>query len=364
MKIAYIVLKGMPLGGGIENWTAKIGSILVEKGHEVIVYTMNHYNTKNCVYKGMKIKTVPTLRTKGFEKITASLLSTFLNCFDKNVDIVHFHAFGPAMFSFIPRLMGKKVVVQGHGLEWKRSRWGFAGKLFLKLSEIPSVKFCNVLTVVSEVQRKYIKEKYGKDSVCIMPGVDYPTVEKPDLIKQYGIYGNDYIFFAGRLVREKGAHLLIEAYNKLNTNLKLLIAGDAQHENKYKSLLYKLANNNKNIIFTGYATGKLLSELFSNCYIFVQPSELEGLPATLLEAMSYGKCCLASDIEENKEAVKQYGYTFQSGNVNSLAEMLEKLITNPSLVEENKDAASEYVLKNFSWNKIADEIEKLYEMII
>lgn len=212
---------------------------------------------------------------------------------------MHFHAFGPAMFCFIPRLMGRKVIVQGHGLEWKRSRWSIAGKMFLKLSEIPSVKFCNTLTVVSKVQQKYIRENYGIESVVIPTGVNPPVREEPQLIKEYGLKGNDYILFASRLVREKGAHYLINAYNSLKTNKKLVIAGDAEHEDKYKSELNRLAKGNEKIIFPGFATGKLLNELFSNCYLYVQPSEIEGLPIALLEAMSYGNCCLASDIEEN-----------------------------------------------------------------
>lgn len=360
MKISYIALKGMPLGGGIEKYTEEIGSRLAEKGHEIVVYTMRHYGARDGEYRGMRIKTVPTIRTKSFEKLAGSLISTLVDCCEKNTDIVHFHAFGPAMFSFVPRILGKQVVVQGHGLEWKRSRWGFIGKTFLKISEIPSVRFPHWVTVVSNVQKDYLKNQYGIESSCIPTGVNVPSIEEPVWIKQYGLQGCDYILFAARLVREKGAHYLIRAYNKLKTDMKLVIAGDAEHEEIYKAELHKLAEGNKNIIFTGFVTGRPLNELFSNCYLFVLPSEIEGLPIALLEAMSYSNCCLVSDIPENLEAIKSFGVTFRTQNADDLADKLQMLIQNPDHVNQLRKPAGEYVLKEYSWDGIAEAFERHY----
>lgn len=364
MKIAYIVLKGMPLGGGVEKYTEELGSRLVKKGHEIIVYTMRHYGASDGIHRGMNVKTVPTLKSKSIEKMVASFIATIFNCMEKDVDIVHFHAFGPAMFSLIPRLLKRKVIVQGHGLEWKRSRWSFWGRLFLKLTEIPSVKSPHCITVVSQTQKQYLLERYGIESIYIPTGVNPPQIEKPDLIKKNGLFDNDYILFAARLVREKGAHYLIDAYKRLKTDLKLVIAGDAQHEDAYKSDLYRLAEGNKNIIFPGFVTGKALYELFTNCYLFVLPSEIEGLPTVLLEAMSYGNCCLVSDISENLEALNDFGYSFRNTDVNSLTEKLKYLISNPNAVETVKKHAREYVLENYLWDKIADEFEKLYKTVL
>jgi glycosyltransferase involved in cell wall biosynthesis len=364
MKIAYIVLKGMPLGGGIEKYTEEVGSRLVKKGHEVVVYAMRHYGARDGMYRGMTVKTVPTIKSRSFEKTAASLIATLEHSSYGNSNIVHFHAFGPAMFCFIPRFLGRRVVVQGHGLEWKRSRWGIAGRLFLRLTEIPSVKFPHVITVVSEVQKNYLKERYGIESIYIPTGVNPPQIKKPDLIKQYGLRGNDYLLFAGRLVREKGAHYLIEAYKRLRTGLKLVIAGDTAYEETYKSRLYQLAKNNNNIIFTGFVTGKLLHELFSNCHLFILPSEVEGLPTALLEAMSYGNCCLVSNIPENLEALNSSGYSFKNMNTKDLSEKLNYLINDPVSVQSVKEKAKSYVLQNHSWDQIADDFEKLYSALI
>lgn len=364
MKIVYIVLKGMPLGGGIEKYTEEIGSRLVQMGHEVTVYVMRHYGGTDGVYKGMRIKTVSTVRKKSFEKLAASILASCAQLSENNVDIVHMHAFGPAMFGFIPRLQGRKVVTQGHGLEWKRSKWNWFGRAFLKATEVPSVRCAHAMTAVSRVQQEYIHQEYGRDCVYLPTGVNPPTLERPDRIVSYGLKGQDYILFAARLVREKGAHYLIEAYNRLETDVKLVIAGDAEHEEKYKAELRDMAKGNSKIIFPGFVTGKELHELFTNCRFFVLPSEVEGLPTALLEAMSYGNCVLASDIPENLEAMCGFGHTFRNMDVSSLADRMQYLLSNDEAVEFDKQKAQAHVLANHSWDAIADQFERFYKGLL
>lgn len=364
MKILYIVLKGMPLGGGIEKYTEEVGSRLVRMGHEVTVYVMRHYGASDGEYKGMRIKSVPTLRKKSLEKMSASFMASVAQIREKNVDIVHMHAFGPAMFGFIPRLLGRKVVTQGHGLEWKRSKWSRAGRMFLKMTEVPSVRCAHALTAVSRVQQEYILKEYGRECVYLPTGVNPPSPEIPELIRRYGLDGQDYILFAARLVREKGAHYLINAYNRLQTDVKLVIAGDAEHEEKYKAELRKIAGGNANILFPGFVTGKELHELFTNCRFFVLPSEIEGLPTALLEAMSYGNCVLASDIPENLEALSGFGHTFRNMDVVSLADKMQYLLTNDQALELNKKKAQEYVLANHSWDAIAAQFESFYKGLL
>jgi glycosyltransferase involved in cell wall biosynthesis len=364
VKIAYIVLKGMPLGGGIEKYTDEIGSRLAARGHEIIVYTMKRYGATAGVFQDMRIRTVPSIKRRGIEKMSAAFMATIRNSFENGTDIVHYHAYGPAIFSIIPRLLGKKVVVQGHGLEWKRSRWGWGGRLFLRLSERPSIKFPHRITVVSKVQQAYLKQTYGVESTYIPTGVNPPQREAPNLIKRYGLNGNDYVLFAARLVKEKGAHYLVRAYSKLKTDLKLVISGDAEHEDEYKSQLYKLSQGTRKIIFTGFVTGKLLNELFSNAYLFVLPSEIEGLPTALLEAMSYGNCCLVSDVPENLEALNRFGYAFRNKDVYDLKDKLAFLIKNRSAVEQFKKEVGDYVIRNYCWDHIATLFEKFYEDVL
>jgi len=360
MKIAYLTLKGLPLGGGIEKYTEEVGSRLVQRGHQVIAYTMRHYGTKDGFYKGIIVKTLPSINSRSFQKLSVTFFASLHNVFNNDIEISHYHAIGPSIFSFIPKIRKKKVIVQAHGIEWKRSKWGFFGKKFLKMSEYSAVKFPDILTVVSKVQQKYFKEKYGVNCIYIPPGTNPPNIRKPDLIKKLGLKGNGYIFFAARLVREKGTHYLINAYNKLKTDIKLVIAGDAQHEEKYKKELFNLARGNKNIIFPGFVQGKLKEELFSNSYLFVAPSEIEGLSISVLEAMSYGNCCLVSNIPENLEAVDKFGYSFKNKDINDLKKRLHFLIKYSDKTEEIKEKAKNYVLKNFSWDLVTDKLETLY----
>ncbi len=363
MKISYIVLKGMPFCGGIERYTEEVGSRLAARGHKVTVYSMAGESSSTLLYRGMVIKNVPFIKSRSLSKITASFMATMQECLSGDADIVHFHAFGPAMFCFLPRLLGRRVVVQGHGLEWKRSRWSIAGRFFLKLTELPSVLFPHALTVVSREQRSYLQDKYGRSSIYIPTGVSVPDIAAPKMIIDLGLRGNDYILFAARLVREKGAHVLIDAFRRMKSDLKLVLAGDAEHEERYKAELRARAKGDDNILFLGFATGRLLQELYSNCAIFVLPSSIEGLPTALLEAMSYGNCCLVSDIPENVEAISQLGYTFRSGDVDDLARKLEYLCTNQNAVNAFKQQAREYALKNYLWDGIADKFETFYTSV-
>lgn len=364
MKIIFVVVKNIPYPGGIEKYTEEVGSRLAAKGHEVIVYTMRHFGINNHTFKGMQIKPLWTIKSKFLEKIIAAFIGTIKSCCEKNTSIIHMHAFGPAMFCFLPKLLGKKVVVQGHGIEWKRAKWGYFGRTFLRLSEKLSVAFPHAITVVSKVQQQYLATKYHKKSTYIPTGTSKPNIFLPKLIFKYNLKGNDYILCVARFVREKGIHTLISAYNKINTTFKLIIAGDASNDSAYKEELQALAKNNPNVIFTGNATGQLLAELYSNCYLFVLPSEIEGLPIALLEAMSYGNCCLTSNIPENLEALNNFGYTFNNKDGSDLATKLNILIHDSAKVEAVKKNAQHHALENYSWDTITDNLEVLYKDII
>lgn len=360
MRIAFIAVKGIPIGGGIEKLTEEIGSRLVNKGHEVIVYSSRDYGTVDGFHKGMQIKTVPSLNARSLHKLSICFHATRDVMRSKNVDIVHIHAVGPSLFSIFPRLRGIPTVVQTHGLEWKRDKWGFVGKAFFKLSDYTAVYFPHKTTSVSNVQKHYYENKFRREIFHIPTGVSSASPRQPQWILENGLEPKRYILFAARLVEEKGAHFLIEAFRTINTDMKLVMAGDAAHAEKYKSFLRKTAADDKRIIFLGFVTGKALEELFSNAYIFCLPSTLEGLPIALLEAMSYGNCCVASDIPENLEALERHGYTFRNRDPHSLRIVLTDLIENPDKVELKKDSAMKHVLKNYSWDRITDQMESLY----
>lgn len=361
MRIAYVAVKGIPFGGGIEKVTEELGSRLVAKGHEVVVYSSRDYGTSECLYKGMRIKTVPSINTKTFHKLSICFHATRDVLRTRNrPDVVHVHALGPSVFSIFPRIKGIPTVVQTHGMEWKRDKWGIIAKIFFRLSDYTVAYFPTKTTAVSKLQKTYYESRFGSEIVYIPNGVS-PAEHRPaGRILKLGLAPNRYILFAARLEEGKGAHFLIPAFRSIDTNMKLVIAGDAAYAERYKTQLRGLAGTDPRIIFPGYVTGQALEELYSNAYLFCLPSTSEGLPVALLEAMNYGNCCLASDIPENREVLENFGYTFENRSTESLHVVLENLLANPDRVEQKKAAAREHVQKNYSWDRSADQMEQLY----
>jgi glycosyltransferase involved in cell wall biosynthesis len=365
MRIAYIAVKGIPIGGGIEKVTEEIGSRLVERGHKVIVYSSRDYGTtQDCIYKGIEVRTVPSINTKALHKLSICFNATRDIMKRKDADIVHFHAVGPSAFSIFPRMRGVPTVVQTHGVEWQRDKWGFVGKTFFRLSDYTVAYFPTKATAVSKVQKDYYEGRFGKEIIYIPNGVSPVEMRPPEWILEQGLTPNKYILFAARLVEEKGAHFLIPAFRALDTDMKLVIAGDAAHAEPYKAKLRELAGDDPRILFPGFLTGKPMEELFSNAYLFCLPSTLEGLPVALLDAMNYGNCCLSSDIPENREALEDYGYTFRNRDAEDLKRVLNELIHDPVKVEQKKEAAMQHVRKNYSWDRVTGQMEELYRSIL
>jgi glycosyltransferase involved in cell wall biosynthesis len=210
------------------------------------------------------------------------------------------------------------------------------------------------------VQKKYYEEKFNRPVHYIPTGVNKVDLRKPDWIIEQGLEPNRYILFAARLVEEKGVHFLVEAFRPIDTNMKVVIAGDAAHSESYKSKIRQMVNGDRRFLFPGFVSGIPLEELFSHAYLFCLPSTLEGLPIALLEAMSYGNCCVASDIPENLEALKNLGYLFESRNAKDLNRVLIDLIQHPEKAERMKQIAKKYVLENYSWDEVTDKMERLY----
>jgi len=364
VRIAYIAVKGIPFCGGVEKVTEEVGSRLAAKGHEVTVYSSRDFGTRDGMYRGMLIRTVPSLRHQAFHKLSICWHATRDVMRHRSADLVHVHAVGPSLFSLFPRMKGIPTVVQTHGPEWKRDKWGLLGKTFLRLSDFSVPYFPNAVTAVSKDQKAYYEKRYGREVVYIPNGVSPVERRPPQRILEQGLVPNRYVLFAARLVPEKGAHFLIEAFRGLNTDMKLVIAGDSVHAHSYMAHLRGLAGGDPRILFPGFVTGAPLEELFSNAYLFCLPSTVEGLSVVLLEAMNFGCCCLSSDIAGNRESIEGHGYTFRSRDTADLGRVLKHLIEHPGSVHEKKASAQEYVRRNYSWDLVTDQMEKFYRSVI
>ncbi len=363
MKIVFVCVKGIPAGGGIEKYTEELGSRLVQRGHEVLVYSSKSYGCRSGDYKGMRIKALPSINTRSMQKLSVALLATLDQFFEPLVDVVHYHAIGPSIFCLLPRLAGRKTLVQSHGHEWMRAKWGLTGKTFFRLAEFGAMYFPHCISAVSRTLTSYYTRRYGLPVTYIPTGVAAGGVRPPDRIRSLGLRGGDYILFMARLVAEKGAHHLVEAYLGMRTDVRLVIAGDALYEASYKAKLKSLAGGNPNIIFTGHVQGDLQEELYSNARLFVLPSEVEGLPIALLEAMSYGLPCVVSDIPENIEALGGCGFSFRSRDVRALRQTLEHALEEPDRLALLQQNARLRVRQEYDWESITDEFERLYSVL-
>ncbi|MBM3861876.1 MAG: glycosyltransferase family 4 protein [Verrucomicrobia bacterium] len=365
MKIAYLVVKNFYRGGGIEKYTREVATRLVRRGHDVTVFSMGHYGSREDSCDGVKIRYVPCIRKSFAEKLSASASAALAAMWQRpRVDIVHLHSVAAGAFGWLPWMRGIPCVLQMHGIEWQRSRWGSGGRGMLKGLEWLSLRQADALTAVSQVQCDFYRSTNDVQMCCIPTGADIKKPVPPHEIMQLGLQSQKYIFFASRLVREKGAHYLIPAFRKLDTDCRLVIAGDAKGEDAYKAELRQLAAGDERILFPGFVQGRLLEELFSNALLYVQPSEVEGLSIALLEAMSYGNLCVVSDIPENREALGDTGLSFRSRDIDDLRRVLTVALANPQQREELGAQARRRVADNYSWDRITDQLEAVYSELV
>jgi glycosyltransferase involved in cell wall biosynthesis len=362
MKIAMIGLRGIPAKtGGVENTIENLAPRLVKLGCDVTVYCRKQYCPERPkTFKGVKLKYLPTIDTKNTEVLSHSMFST-INALFKDYDLVHYHAMGNGLFSIIPRLKNKKTVVTLHGLDWEREKWGIVAKTFLKISQRAICKFPNKVISVSKKIKDYYKVNFNKDIEFIPNGVDIVKKKKINQLKRFKLEEDNYILFLSRLVPEKEIHTLINSFKKVHTTQKLVIAGDATHTVTYLKQIKELAKDDKRIIFTGPLYGIDKIEAFSNCSFFVLPSTIEGMPIVLLEAMSFGKCPLVSNINENLAVIEDNGFSFKVKDEKDLQRMLEYMLLHNLEVKKKGIACKKIVQKYYSWDKIAKQTLKVYE---
>ena len=369
LRIAMFGQKRLSREGGIEIVVKELATRMVKKGHEVTCYNRSGHHvsgnefddTQEKVYLGIKQKFVPTIEKKGLAAVSASFFAALYCAFGK-YDVVHIHAEGPAFFCWIPKLFGKKVIVTVHGIDWQREKWksGFASK-FIRQGEKNAVKYADEIIVLSKGVQTYFEDTYGRKTRFIPNGVTRPAIRHAEIItEKYGLIKDSYILFLGRLVPEKGIKYLLEAFKDVKTEKKLVIAGGSSDTDEFANELKKIAKGDARILFTGFVQGQELEELYSNAYIYTLPSDLEGMPLSLLEAMSYGNCCLVSDIDECTEVVENKALIFKKSDVNDLKKTLQEVCVRADAVETLKRQAADFICNKYNWDEIVQETLELY----
>lgn len=370
MKIAVLGTKGIPASfGGIERHCDELYPRLAALGHDVTVFVRRWYSPVTGPYKGVTLKAAPTLNVKGLDAFVHTA-SGSVEALLESFDIVHYHAIGPSLFSFMPLLRRTRPVVTVHALDWQREKWGRGGKAVLRAGEWASVHFPRRTIVVSRELQRYFRQKYGRETVYIPNGV--VPASKPratGLIRELGLERRGYILFLGRLVPEKGCHDLIEAYLGSDIRLPLVIAGGSSHSGHYVEQLKALAgraDDGHRVVFTGNVEGELLNQLSGHAALFVLPSTLEGLPIVILEMLALGVPVLASDIAPNREALAEgaYGELFKAGDVAELRLKLIQSLGDLERLGKKAQAGRGHVRQANDWDYIAKQTENLYSEVL
>lgn len=369
MRICMLGHKRIPSReGGIEVVVEELATRMVQQGNDVTCYNRGghhvsgkEYDGKHrTTYKGVKLKTVLTIDKRGLAAMSSSFFGAIRAAFGR-FDVVHFHAEGPCAMLWLPKLFGKRCIATIHGLDHRRAKWGKLAKTYIMLGEKCAAKCADEIIVLSEGVRKYFKDTYHRETVFISNGVNRPIIREADIItEKFGLIKDEYILFLGRIVPEKGVQYLIEAYKSVQTDKKLVIAGGASDSDSFCEEMKALAKGDERIIFTGFVQGQVLDELYSNAYAYTLPSDLEGMPLSLLEAMSYGNCCLVSDIEECTAVVGDKAVVFERSNVCDLNEKLQTICDDQMLVATYKAGAADYICNQYNWDGAVEKTMSLY----
>lgn len=362
MKIAMIGHKQVPSrSGGIEVAVEALGVRMAALGHDVTLYNRGkHPQVHNQIYKGMRIRSVPVIPKQGIAAVMGSVFATVRALFG-SYDCIHFHAEGIAAMAFLPRLFGIRTVVTIHGLDWQRSKWGNFASWYLKLGEKVAASCADEIIVLSQATKQYFLDTYNRETVYIPNGMPPAVIRPASLIREkWGLEKDQYFLYLGRIVPEKGLENLIRSFRQVQTDKKLVIAGSPDDLPEHSAMLRQLAAEDDRILFTGFVKGQILEELFSNCYVYCLPSRLEGMPISLLEALSFGCCCLSSDIPECTEVLGDFGFQFPIDSAEGLADSLQMLSDHPELVAERRSIVSAD-FKHLSWDEVVTETLKLYQ---
>ncbi len=345
MKIAMLGQKGIPASfGGIERHVEELSTRLVDMGHEVTVFCRPYYTTVDGTFKCVRIRKLPSLQTKHFDTITHTFLAA-ISASLGGYDVVHFHGIGPSSLSWIPKITGRRVVATIHAMDWRQKKWGSFAKRCLKFGEQSAVMWPDRTIAVS---RQLVKDN----------GANLGEWREPQDILKLGIERERYILTVGTLIPDRGVQYLIKAFNQMDTDMRLVIVGGPHHTEEYADSLKRMVD--ARTVFTGWVYGPLLQELYGNCYVYVHPSEVEGLPISLLEAMAHGRCVLTSDIPENLEAQSGCGASFKSRNPDDLCDKLRPLLDDPAKVAQMGEQARAHVAHHHNWDRIARLTERVY----
>lgn len=354
--------RGIPANyGGFETFAEQLSTRLVERGHEVTVYCRSHHVPKTMkVYRGVHLKVLPTVKHKYLETVVHTFLSA-IHAVSQSFDVVLLCNAANAVFIPILTWTGTPVAINVDGLERKRKKWNWLGQLYYSIGERASVWFATEIVTDAKAIYDYYKSEYRVDSTMIAYGADVEREIDAEAVSEFGVEPERYFLYVSRLEPENNAAMVIEAFRRIETDLKLVIVGDAPYADEYKKQLRDLAVDDPRVIFTGFVFGQRYKSLQQNAYAYIHATEVGGTHPALIEAMGYGNCVLAYSTVENVEVLGDAGILY--GSCDELAAAAERISVDRKTVEEYRSAAQQRILTQYSWEKIADSYEELFNRI-
>ena len=354
--------------GGVEVVVTELARRMAALGHEVTCYdrsgadvmTGDAADRRERVVDGVRLVPVKTVDIKGLAALSSSYFAT-LAAIKERPDVIHYHAEGPCVPLPLAKRAGIRTVATIHGLDWQRAKWGKLASTYIKMGEKAAATKADGLVVLSKSAQSYFENAYGRTATFIPNGIEKKQPRPASQIKErWGLDEGSYLLYLGRLVPEKRPELLIEAYKGLDTDKKLVIAGGGSDTSEYEATLREAAQGDPRILFTGFVNGEPLEELYSNCYAYVLPSDVEGMPMSLLEAMAYGRRCVTSDIPECADVLAGNGMTFDKGSAESLQSALQGLLSEGDRAAALGAAAKAHVEKTYNWDSVVERTLELY----
>ena len=357
--------------GGVEVVVTELARRMAELGHKVTCYDRSGTDVNGNVapsdsyeLDGVRVVPVRTIDAKGMAALSSAWFATRA-AVKEQPDIIHYHAEGPCNALPAARRAGIRTVATVHGLDWQRAKWGGLASRVIRRGEECAARQADELIVLSHSVQSYFERTYNRETRLVPNGIN-PVQPRPaeEIKRRWQLSEGSYVLYLGRIVPEKRPELLVEAFQKLETDKRLVIAGGASDTSGYLAELKALAMRDRRILMAGFVEGDLLAELYSNAYCFVLPSDVEGMPMSLLEAMSYGLPCITSDIPECADVLNGSGTTFPRGDAGALRKMLAALIGDPVKARAMGDAARRRVETEYDWGSVVDETLRIYQEAI
>ncbi len=362
MRIAFLGTRGVPARySGFETFIEQLGVRLAARGHEVTVYNRAHF-AKLSEYRGMRVVTLPAVRTKHLETISHTLLSS-LHALREKYDIAYYCIVGNSPLVFLPRITGSKTLINVDGADWQREKWGKTAAAYQRWTERIAPRSADVIIADSRVIQRRYQQEQGVDTVFAPYGGNIVTDENADELTRWGLERRRYLLYVGRLVPENAIHLLIEAFRKVKTDMKLVIVGDTEYTTEYREQLHEMAD--PRVVFTGYAFGDAYKQLSRNCYLYVQPSAIEGTRPALLDQLGFGSAILSRDSGANSELLADYAVYFEGARSDEdLAAKLSALVADPRTVAALRQRAPERISGFYDWDRITSFYEDIFRRLI